>query len=66
VNTGNRNISDLEIRDEAERRRKVEGFSDEALQRYYASLHASKLIDDTVWVPLIEEEMARRGLHVSN
>lgn len=47
---------------EAERRQKIETLSDEDLRRLHGSLHASKLINETVWVPLIEQEMIRRGM----
>lgn len=50
------------ISDESERRRKIETLSDENLRRLHVSLHASKLINETIWVPLIEQEMIRRGM----
>lgn len=48
--------------DEDERRQKIEKLSDEDLRQLHASLHASQLINETLWVPLIEEEMKRRGV----
>lgn len=57
---------DLASLNEKDRRRKAEAMSDAELLGYYASLHASRLIEDTVWAPIIEREIARRGLVVSN
>lgn len=53
---------EAEFGSENSQQRQVEALSDSELLRYHAALHATKLIVDTTWVPLIEEEMLRRGL----
>ena len=48
--------------DEGDRYRQVEALSDSELLQYHSALHATTLIEDTTWAPLIEREMFRRGL----
>lgn len=53
---------DASVESESKKRSQIESLTDSELLKYHAALHASPLIVDLTWAPLIAEEVLRRKL----